>query len=187
MKNLMLVLVLLVSGLGYSQKPSKVTQLPTITKKVRDSLKKIAAQPIDLSVVEVELIEMINDYRVENGLHPLERHPLLDSAARFQSTYMCSVDDATHYNPEKGMENSDKRVTKFMGKTSKYIVENSSNRSIYLSLRQNQELVENIFNGWRNSVGHNKVLLYPYTNLIGLSLVRLGDRIYSVMDSAKYE
>ena len=186
MKNLMLVLVLLVSGLGYSQKPSKVTQLPTITKKVRDSLKKIAAQPIDLSVVEVELIEMINDYRVENGLNRLERHPLLDSSARFQSTYMSSIGESTHKNSTKGMETTGKRVTKFMGKTSKYIAENSGNFSIYMGcIRQNRSISERNFDGWRESHYHNLILLSKEVNYIGLSLVRDGDRIYTVMDVIK--
>lgn len=191
MKNLVLVLVLLVSGIGFSQTNhkgySEVTVLPTITKKERDSLKKIAAQPIDLKKVEDELVDMINDYRVENGLQPLQRHSLLDSAAHFQSSYMAESGDVTHYNPSVNMENSDRRVTKYMGKTSKYIVENASSKSIYFNVvRENKTVAESIFIGWKSSVDHNKILLYKDTNLVGVSITRNGDKVYSVFDSAKY-
>ena len=182
----MVLLVVLVSGLGYSQEYSKVIVLPTITKKERDSLKKIAAQPIDLAAAEEELIKLINDYRVENGLNKLERHPLLDSAARYQATYMSKIGESTHQNSTKDMETSTKRVTKFMGKTSKFIAENSGNFSIYMScVRENITVSERNFNGWRDSHYHNQILLSNEVNHIGLSLVRDGDRIYTVMDVVK--
>ncbi len=74
-----------------------------------------------------------------------------------------------------------------MGKTSKYIVENASSKSIYFNvIRVNKSVAESIFDGWKGSVAHNQILLYADTNLVGISIKRNGDKVYSVFDSAKY-
>ena len=103
---------------------------------------------------------LINAYRKQNGLRPLELNPQLTTAAKDHATDLAKWDRISHYGSDGS--NPWDRV-KRSGYNPKVAAEN---------VGTGQATMEEVFKGWRESDGHNKNLLLPDATHMGIALVR---------------
>ena len=106
--------------------------------------------------------ELVNAYRKEKGLRPLRLQPALTEAARAHSQDLAKWDRISHFGSDGS--NPWDRV-KRTGYSAKLAAEN---------VGTGQASFEEVMKGWRASPGHNKNLLLPEAEHMGIALVQDG-------------
>ena len=101
MKNLMLVLVLLVSGIGYSQEnPAKmIDKNPEVYKLTHDdfdNLNSFYETELNVDSLSQEVFKIFNEYRRYVGIHELVFDTTLQKVADIQAKYCLSIRESTH-------------------------------------------------------------------------------------------
>src|SRR5262245_59750980 len=104
--------------------------------------------------------EIINAYRKEKGLRPLRLQPALTEAARAHSQDLAKWDRISHFGSDGS--NPWDRV-KRTGYNAKLAAEN---------VGTGQASFDEVMKGWRASPGHNKNLLLPEAEHMGIALVQ---------------
>jgi uncharacterized protein YkwD len=104
--------------------------------------------------------ELVNAYRVEKGLKPLKLNTSLTDAAKVHSRDLAKWDRISHYGSDGS--NPWDRV-KRTGYNAKLAAENVGTGQVDVS---------EVFKGWQESPGHNKNLLLPDAEHMGIALVQ---------------
>jgi uncharacterized protein YkwD len=104
--------------------------------------------------------DVVNAYRKEKGLRPLKLQPALTEAARAHSQDLAKWDRISHFGSDGS--NPWDRV-KRTGYHAKLAAEN---------VGTGQASFEEVMRGWRASAGHNKNLLLPDAEHMGIALVQ---------------
>jgi uncharacterized protein YkwD len=104
--------------------------------------------------------ELVNAYRKEKGLRPLKLQPALTEAARAHSHDLAKWDRISHFGSDGS--NPWDRV-KRTGYNAKLAAEN---------VGTGQASFDEVMKGWRASPGHNKNLLLPEAEHMGIALVQ---------------
>ena len=104
--------------------------------------------------------EMVNAYRKSKGLRPLQLQPALTEAARLHSRDLAKWDRISHFGSDGS--NPWDRV-KRVGYPAKLAAEN---------VGTGQASIEEVIKGWQASPGHNKNLLLPDAQHMGIALVQ---------------
>jgi uncharacterized protein YkwD len=107
-----------------------------------------------------EALTLINGYRAEKGLKPLKLDPLLVVAAKSHSRDLAKHDRISHYG-SNGSSPWDRVAA--AGYKARLAAENVGTGQVTLS-----EVVK----GWKASDGHNKNLLLPEAEHMGIALVQ---------------
>ena len=105
-----------------------------------------------LSPFEEKLLEFINQYRTNHGLHPLLFDPGLYKLAKKHSTYMDERDELSHDHFDERFEQSGKS----------FCAEN---------VGWNSRTPDAQFRAWRSSQGHNVNMLNEKVRKAGISRV----------------
>lgn len=169
MRVIILAASLLVSSLAFSQTNTITNQ---ITKQQFVEATIYANSDLDIKKFEVELLNLINLYRIEHKLSVLEIDSNLYKAALIQSDYMVSVNKVTHMNSKAEYSTFSKRIILFINAQRKYSVENCCTGNLKLCYYDSISPAQQIFNTWKNSEGHNLNMLNPNITKIGISLSR---------------
>ena len=119
------------------------------------------------------LFMYVNKHRLNNSLNSLKQDVTLSSVSNLQMNYQHKVKALTHYQNIKKYETSDKRANE-MNLNYEDICENNifgyvaslkffvySEYVKYNNDDVNQLVANYLFNLWKNSDGHNKVMLDP--------------------------
>jgi len=104
--------------------------------------------------------DLVNAYRKEKGLRPLKLQPALTEAARAHARDLAKWDRISHFGSDGS--NPWDRV-KRAGYHAKLAAEN---------VGTGQVSIEEVLKGWRESAGHNKNLLLPEAEHMGIALVQ---------------
>jgi len=104
--------------------------------------------------------DLINAYRKEKGLKPVKLNPELSNAAKGHSKDLAKWDRISHYGSDGS--NPWDRV-KRSGFNARLAAEN---------VGTGQANIEEVFKGWQESPGHNKNLLLPDAEYMGIALVQ---------------
>ena len=104
--------------------------------------------------------ELVNAYRKTKGLRPLQLQPALTEAARAHSRDLAKWDRISHFGSDGS--NPWDRV-KRSGYPAKLAAEN---------VGTGQASIEEVIKGWQASPGHNKNLLLPDAQHMGIALVQ---------------
>jgi uncharacterized protein YkwD len=104
--------------------------------------------------------ELVNAYRKTKGLRPLQLQPALTEAARAHSRDLAKWDRISHFGSDGS--NPWDRV-KRSGYPAKLAAEN---------VGTGQASIEEVMKGWQASPGHNKNLLLPDAQHMGIALVQ---------------
>jgi uncharacterized protein YkwD/uncharacterized protein YraI len=115
---------------------------------------------------EAQFLELINDYRAENGLQPLGFSRALSAAAEFHSDHMAATGYFAH--------------TMSDGTTVEQNVRNHGYRdgTFGENIAAGVETAELAFQTWQNSASHNQNMLRPAFGAIGISRVHDGGSGY---------
>ena len=103
---------------------------------------------------------LINAYRKQHGLKPVELHPQLTTAAKDHARDLAKWDRISHYGSDGS--NPWDRV-KRTGYNAKLAAEN---------VGTGQTSIEEVIKGWKDSPGHNKNLLLADAEHMGNALVQ---------------
>lgn len=104
--------------------------------------------------------DLINKYRVQNGLKPLKLNAELSAAAKNHSRDLAKWDRISHFGSDGS--NPWDRV-KRAGYNARLAAEN---------VGTGQATIEEVFKGWRESPGHNKNMLLADAEHMGIALVQ---------------
>jgi uncharacterized protein YkwD len=104
--------------------------------------------------------DLVNAYRREKGLRPLKLQPALTEAARAHSRDLAKWDRISHFGSDGS--NPWDRV-KRAGYSARLAAEN---------VGTGQVTIEEVVNGWKASPGHNKNLLLPEAEHMGIALIQ---------------
>jgi uncharacterized protein YkwD len=104
--------------------------------------------------------DLVNAYRKANGMRPLKLQPALTEAARAHSRDLAKWDRISHFGSDGS--NPWDRV-KRAGYHAKLAAEN---------VGTGQVTVDEVLKGWQASPGHNKNLLLPDAEHMGIALVQ---------------
>jgi len=150
----------------------------TLTYEQVDELKKMYKITYNYTEIENEFLDVINRYREEHNLITLVRDTSLDSFVLKQNTY----------NKEHRLNGHDSDITaeeRFKSfKKYKIYGENAIRSGYVACFSENGKcsIAENVFNGWKESVGHNKIMLAKGTYKIGISIMEnTNHEIFAVM------
>ncbi len=122
-----------------------------------------------------KLIELINQYRVAHGLKPLTVSPELTLAAQRHSEDMANRDYFSHYTPE-GLSPVNRVVA--AGYTNWVAVGENIAAGYFTP--------EDVFNAWKNSPGHNRVMLNPAYKEIGIGVAYNPSSTYKIYWTADF-
>lgn len=129
--------------------------------------------PEYLAQAEGKFLGSLNAYRLSRGLKPLRAHPLIKTAAIKHANDMASGDFMSHQGSDGS--NSFERI-KSTGYRARYAAEN---------IGVGQKSVEDIFQAWQKSPGHDRNLLSPNAQEMSLVLAyreNTSCRTYWVLD-----
>jgi len=104
--------------------------------------------------------DLVNAYRKEKGLRPLKLQPALTEAARAHSRDLAKWDRISHFGSDGS--NPWDRVRR-AGYSARLAAEN---------VGTGQSTIEEVMKGWQGSPGHNKNLLLPDAEHMGIALVQ---------------
>lgn len=104
--------------------------------------------------------DLVNAYRKEKGLKPVKLNPELSTAAKNHSKDLAKWDRISHYGSDGS--NPWDRV-KRSGFNARLAAEN---------VGTGQANIDEVFKGWQESPGHNKNLLLPDAEYMGIALVQ---------------
>ncbi len=119
---------------------------------------------------EAYLLKRLNEYRIENGLEPLELEEDLFQSSRYKSLAMLQYDYFSHDNPNYGEMPFDYLFWDVLGLNYSSIGEN-----LAFVAKQgfiNRVEAEELFKGWLNSPSHNAQMLTKEHKYVGIGVVR---------------
>ncbi|WP_452224643.1 CAP domain-containing protein [Lacinutrix chionoecetis] len=99
--------------------------------------------------IELEIMELINEYRIEQGLNALVNHDLVKSQAYTHSDYMVETGNVSHVN--------------FYSRKS-FLVNNAGANVVTENVAYGFTSAESVVNAWINSDGHRANMEGDYTN-----------------------
>lgn len=144
-----------------------VAQIATIDLDTEEKRARLTAQAVE---------ELINEYRVANGLHPLVTHELYDAQALNWTNHMIAqIPDLGHpkdLDGEGAFQHSDEDELGHSG-------ENILYHGPYEDTAEDwSRAVMELFEDWRNSPEHNANMLRADVQGMGLGLARNGNEIW---------
>ncbi len=116
----------------------------------------------------LEVINLTNNFRVQNGLSPLSVDIDLTEAAQYHSQNMATADFFSHRDPAN--QNSQDRAIRF----------GYESRSVGENIAAGQLTPQAVFNAWLNSPGHRGNMLNANWNEIGVGYYYLQNDTGSV-------
>ena len=100
-------------------------------------------------LIEIEILEKINEHRINIGLNPLENLGVIKSVAFSHTDYMVEVDNVSHDNF-------------FQRKNS--LIQNANATSVSENVAYAYSSAESVVNAWINSDGHRATIEGDYTD-----------------------
>lgn len=169
MKNLLFLILIFISSLGFTQ------QLSPNYDGIPDGSGGFVDEEFVFNGADNQkLLKLLNDYREENGLPILKYNPKLDEASKLQVMYTYSIRESTHsneYYPKIG-----DRVEK-VGFSNWTVVNECS---LYTPLPKG-DIEEGIIKQYQESPPHNSALLNENMKQIGFYTIYDGTNLYNVL------
>ena len=185
MKNLITLLILLVTLNGYSQtNPAKLYNKSG--EKHKTSYEEIKytielSNTVNLDSLTKEVYYIFNEYRRYVGVDTLIFDSILTKAAEIQSKYCLSIDKCTHSNENSDNETPIKRLKNVdKNNTLKFTGEICSIDKIFMAVNRKRSIDEDILDGYYSSLPHRKILEKDYSTKIGISIHKYKDALYVV-------
>ncbi len=99
--------------------------------------------------IEIEILELINDHRISEGLSPLQNMGIIKSAAFSHTDYMIAQNNVSHDN--------------FYQRKS-YLVSNAGANLVSENVAYGFTSANSVVNAWINSEGHRENIEGDFTN-----------------------
>ncbi|MCX7548328.1 CAP domain-containing protein [Xanthomarina sp. F1114] len=103
----------------------------------------------ETKLIEIEILDLINDYRLSLGLNTLNNMAVIKSQAYGHTDYMIATDNVSHDN--------------FYQRKS-YLVNNAGAHKVSENVAYGFTRAESVVNAWINSPGHKEVIVGDFTD-----------------------
>lgn len=103
----------------------------------------------EAKIIEIEILELINDYRISEGLIPLNNMGIIKSTAFSHTDYMIVQNNVSHDN--------------FFQRKS-YLINNAGANTVAENVAFGYTSAESVVNAWINSEGHRGNIVGNYTD-----------------------
>lgn len=103
----------------------------------------------EAKIIEIEILELINDYRLNEGFGPLNILGIIKSTAYSHTDYMIVQNNVSHDN--------------FFQRKS-YLVNNAGANTVSENVAYGFTSAESVVNAWINSDGHRSNIIGDYTH-----------------------
>ncbi|MFK7833358.1 MAG: CAP domain-containing protein [Winogradskyella sp.] len=103
----------------------------------------------EAKVIEIEIMELINAYRINEGLNPLQNHSTVKAVAFTHTDYMIEVDNVSHDNF-------------FLRKQS--LQANASANIVSENVAYGFSSAQAVVNAWLNSPSHKENIIGDFTD-----------------------
>ena len=114
----------------------------------------ITESKISYTSIETEILILVNDYRLENGLNALEKLNIISTVAETHTHYMVEVGKVNHDNfPERHEK----------------LVKNADAKSVGENVAYGYSSAESVVNAWIQSEGHREIIEDPEYTHFGIS------------------
>jgi uncharacterized protein YkwD len=187
MKKLMVLLVVLVSGLGYSQEnPAKMLEKNPKSYKFKPedfrNLNSFYEKGVNRDSVVIEVFKIFNEYRRYVGVHELVYDTTLQKVADIQSKYCLSIGESTHIQENNpSMKTPPMRLKSVDPKGRiKFVGEISSRDNYKSTITRNRTISQNILDLFYFSTSHKKIIESTEATKIGISIHIDGSEIFTV-------
>ena len=115
-----------------------------------DKIEAIAASYVpDTKIIEIEIMELINDHRISEGLAPLINLDKIKAEAFGHTDYMIERNQVSHDNFYTRRSN---------------LINNAGAVSVAENVAYAYSSAQSVVNAWLNSEGHREVIEGDYTN-----------------------
>lgn len=169
MKKLLLFTCLLITSLAFNQKTTiKLTDADW------DRVIKSSAQPLDFNLIELEFIQLLNEYRNQLNLTSLSVDPELKKASDFHVNYMTIHDTLSHKQPDLEYANYYDRVRNLTNVLTKPGISGEclSQSDPVTAYILNKSVAAFILYVWQTSPGHNKIITRNTATKLSISINR---------------
>ena len=179
MKKLLLFVSLSITSLAFNQ---NMTSLDTIklTEVNWNRVNSLFKQPVDFNLIELEFIQLLNEYRNQLNITSLSYNSELKKATDFHVNYMIIHDTLSHKQPEIEYANYYDRVRNLTN-----VLRNPDTRinpgisgeclvrfNLFTAYILNKSVAEFILFAWQNSPGHNKIITCNAATKLSISINR---------------
>ncbi|HLV39061.1 CAP domain-containing protein [Xanthomarina sp.] len=103
----------------------------------------------ETKIIEIEILDLINDYRLSLGLNALNSMEAIKSQAYNHTDYMIEKDNVSHDN--------------FFQRKS-YLINYAGANKVSENVAYGYTKAESVVNGWLNSPGHKEIIEGDFTN-----------------------
>jgi uncharacterized protein YkwD len=108
----------------------------------------------EYSEIELEILYLVNDYRVSIGLSSLEKLDIVSSVALSHTKYMAEIDQINHDNFSERQEQ---------------LTELADAKSVGENVAYGYTTAESVLKGWLNSESHKALIENKYFTHFGIS------------------
>ena len=99
--------------------------------------------------IEIEILELINNYRLSEGQNALQEMNIIKSQAYSHTDYMIAQSNVSHDN---------------FSERSSFLINNAGALNVSENVAYGYSSAESVVNAWINSPGHRDVMLGNFTN-----------------------
>jgi len=170
MKKLLLFACLSITSLAFNQNKTTIK----LTDSDWDRIIKSSAQPLDFNLIELELIQLLNEYRNQLNLTSLSVDPELKKATDFHVNYMTMHDTLSHNQPDLEYANYYDRIRNLTNVLSKPGISGEclSQSDPVTAYILNKSVAAFLLYTWKISPGHNKIITRNTATKLSISINR---------------
>jgi uncharacterized protein YkwD len=109
---------------------------------------------VTYSSIELEILEIVNDYRIEENLSKLQTLNIISNVANQHTSYMIQTGTVSHANFSERAES---------------LITNAKAKTVSENVAYGYSSAQAVFNGWLNSESHKKIIDNPNFTHFGIS------------------
>ena len=169
MKKLLLFVCLSITSLAFNQKHTV-----ELTDADWDRIIKSSAQPLDFNLIELEFIQLLNEYRNQLNLTSLSFDPELKKATNFHVNYMTIHDTLSHKQPDLEYASYSDRIRNLTNVLSKPGISGEclSQSETVTAYILNKSVAAFLLYSWKISPEHNKIITRNTATKLSISINR---------------
>jgi uncharacterized protein YkwD len=98
---------------------------------------------IEYSTIEIEILDLVNDYRISIGLNSLDRMNIVSSVAETHTAYMISTGNVGHDN---------------FAERNETLIKNANAKKVGENVGYGFSTAQSVVSAWLNSEGHKAII-----------------------------
>lgn len=118
------------------------------------STNEIVSTSVEYSDIELEILDLVNNYRVGENLSKLQTLNIISNVANQHTNYMIETGEVSHANFNLRAEN---------------LIINADAKTVSENVAYGYNSAQAVFNGWINSESHKKIIDNPKFTHFGIS------------------